>query len=252
MLNPFGLFLRTSLLPGDCGEGCFATASIPGGALLGSYLDGGGVIKVEEGMELAEGAREYLMDVVVNGRRVVANNTSSLLAKMNHQWREGANVYFDEEGKFWAKAGGVALVEVADDDGDQGEEEEEEEREGVGEEENRTSKKRKRKRKLGGKMAELFVDYGHAYWIQRLLGDDAHGRYMQYARMKALRRSGVQRKFIKACERKVEVLMPNVGVVQSAADVAVREAYWAKRRGQAAEQDTQAAVVVVVKKEPQV
>ena len=234
MLNPFGLFLRTSLLPGS-GEGCFATASIPGGSLLGSYLEGGGVIKVEEGMELAEGAREYLMDVVVKGRRVVANNTSSVLAKMNHQWGEGANVYFDEEGNFWAKAGGVALVEVANDD--DGEEEEREYNEDC-EEEGRTRKRRKRrmKRKLGGKMAELFVDYGHAYWIHRLLGEDVHGRYMQYARMKSSRRSGVQRKFLKACERKVEVLMPNVGVVQNAADGALRAAFWAKRRAEKARQ----------------
>ena len=187
----------------------------------------------------------------------MANNTSSMLAKLNHQWREGANVRFDEEGKFWAKVGGVALVEVVDDSGDvQGEEEgEREDSEEGGEDEGRSKRqrrrRRRRKRSLGGKMAELFVDYGHAYWIHRLLGEGAHGKYTQYKRMKSSRRSGVQRKFLKACELEVEVLLPNEGVVQSAADRAVREAFWAKRRQEEAEptESQSNAAAMVVKKE---
>ena len=100
---------------------------------------------------------------------------------------------------------------------------------------NGRKRKRKKKRAItGGMMAELFVDYGHSYWIDRLLDEDAHARYMQYARMKSSRRSGAQRKFMKTCERKVEVLLPNVGAVQSAADGAVREAFWAKRKAEEA------------------
>ncbi len=252
LLNPFGLFLRTSLLP-DCGDGCFATADIPGGALLGNYVEGGGLIKKEDGLELEEDAREYLMDVVHRGRRVVANNTSSVLARMNHQWGEGANVWFDEEGNFWAKRKGVAVAEIAapaDDDDDGGCEDDEEDENnnsggGGGEEEEegdvelrkqrKARKKRRRiKAKFGGKMAELYVDYGHAYWIHRLLGKAAHGKYLQCKRMKSSRRSSAQRAFMKACEGQVKVLLPNVGEVQSAADRAVRESWWANRSAEQA------------------
>ena len=114
---------------------------------------------------------------------------------------------------------------------------------------------------LSGKMAELYADYGHAYWINRLLGKAAHGKYLQCKQLKSSRRSGAQRKFVKACEREVEVLLPNAGVEQSVADVALREALLAK--GRQAEQGKEAAElladaaavvpsakVVVVKKEP--
>ena len=127
-----------------------------------------------------------------------------MLARLNHQWGDGANVRFDGAGDFWAKEGGVVVGKERDGLG-----------EGSGE---------------GGKAVELYADYGYSYWVQRLLGDELHSEYLACEKLKSSRRSHKQREFLKARQREVEVLMPNVGEVQSAADVATREAYWAASR----------------------
>ena len=98
-------------------------------------------------------------------------------------------------------------------------------------------------------MVELYADYGYSYWVQRLLGDEVHSEYLAYEKIKSSRRKHKQREFLKARQREVQVLMPNVGAVQSAGDVAVREAYWAERTVAKKQQQQQQKGVTKVKLE---